>query len=430
MLRSTFVSFLIIVGAYYAVQGPFYALLVYLGNAYFRPEDWVWSGFVRSLRLSFVIGFYVIISTVLARQRFVWDGRIALLWSFLFVAFLSTVFSEYSDYSWPYLVEFIKVVVMTYLIVVLTTDLAKFRLVILIMVLALGLEQSKQGWFYLLTRPGGANNNPVALLGDNNGTAVGMLMLVPLIGFLMQTTQRKWSKRFFSFLLIGSLYRALSTYSRGGFIAAIVMGGSWWLRSHYKIRNLLGILIILTIVVPALPDAFWNRMGTIQTYEEEQDEAALGRLHFWSVAVGMAASNPVLGVGFSSYSEAYNAYDFSAGKHGEGRSVHSSFLGVLAELGYVGLFLYVFILLAAFSACAHVRRIASGYAALVDFGKSAVAIQTSLTAFVVGGIFVPFQYNEMLWHLIGLSIVLKRLAVQRQEQILATVAKSDQPFAA
>ncbi len=426
MLRLAIFLIAAAIGTYYALQAPFYALLCYLANAYFRPEDWVWGDFVRSLRLSFVIGLYVIVSTVLSRHRLAWNGRIALLWSFLFLAFLSSLLSEHSTYSWPYVIEFVKVIVMTHLIVTLTDDFAKFRLVSLTIVLGLGLEQGKQGWFYLLASPGGANNNPVAFLGDNNGTAVGMLMLVPLAGLVMQTSQSKWVKRFFGGLLIGCVYRALSTYSRGGFLAAIAMGGVWILRTRHKVRNLLGTLVVLVIVLPALPDAFWNRMGTIRTYEEEEDKSAIGRFHFWSVAGDMAARNPILGIGFNSYNKAYDAYDFSAGKYGNERSVHSSFFGVLAELGYVGLFLYVLILLSAFRACAHVRRVASRNEALVDLGKGAVALQTSLVAFVVGGSFVPFQYNEILWHVIGLSMVLRRLAAQ-QEQVLSTKLMVKQP---
>jgi probable O-glycosylation ligase (exosortase A-associated) len=296
---------------------------------------------------------------------------------------------------------------------------------VLTIALALGLAQAKQGWFYLLTSPG-ANNNPIAFLGDNNGTAVGMLMLVPLIGFLIQTTKKKRAKRFFAIILVGCLYRALSTYSRGGFLAAIAMGGVWWLRSHYKFRNLLATLVILVIVLPALPDAFWNRMGTIQKYEEEQDESALGRLYYWSLALQMATANPILGVGFNSYNKAYDAYDVSRGRYGKERSVHNSFLGVLAELGYVGFFFFLFILWTSFRACDQVRRLALRNETLLDLGKSAVAVQTSLVAFVVGGSFVPFQYNEMLWHLIGLSIVLRRLAVQ-EEQVLSTEPLPEPP---
>jgi putative inorganic carbon (HCO3(-)) transporter len=414
MLRSILILTLITVCAYYALQGPFYALLFYIGNAYFRPEEWAWNDFVRSLHLSFVSGAYMLLTSFFSGQKLVWNGRIALLWLFVCQAFLSTLFSEQSAYCWSYWLEFFKVIVVTYLIVVLVTDFAKFRLVVAIMVFALGLEQAKQGWFYLVTHPGGPNPNPVPFLGDNNGVAVGILMLVPLIGLLIQTAQDKRAKLFYRFLFIGCLYRALSTYSRGGFLACLAMGGAWWLWSQHKLRGLLGLLFIIGVVLPSLPDAFWNRMHTINTYEENQDESALGRLHFWRVAIEMAATNPFLGIGFNGYNPSYDSYDFPGGEYGKGRSVHSSFFGVLAELGYPGAILYIFIVFGAMFSCIQVRRQTAQNVDLSELNKSAVALETSLIAFVVGGSFVALSYNEMLWHTIGLTIVLQRLTVQRK----------------
>jgi putative inorganic carbon (HCO3(-)) transporter len=419
MLRSLLVLILIVVGSYFALQEAFYSLLFYVANAYFRPEEWVWSGWVGSLHLSLVAGIYVVCSTLFTRQKLIWSGRITVLGLFLLQGFLSTLSTEHFDYCWAYWVEFFKVMVVVYCMIVLVTDFTKFRLVVLIMVLALGVEQSKQGWFYLMTSPGLPNSNLVLFLGDNNGTAVGMLMLTPLMGLLAQTTQNRRAKSFYYFLFIGCLYRALSTYSRGGFLATIAMGAVWWFQSQRKLKGLVALIVILGLVLPALPSAFWNRIRTLQTYEEEQDNSALGRLYFWEVAVKMANAHPLTGVGFSGYNAAYNDYDLSDGQYGTGRSVHSVYYGILAELGYVGLCLYVVILLNAFRTCNQVRRIALGNPALSDFGKSAIALKSSLTAFVVGGSFVPLQYNEMFWHWVGLSIVLGRLALQYKEHPLS-----------
>src|SRR6266550_1709535 len=217
MLRLGLVLIFIIIGAYYTIQAPFYGLLFYIGNAYFRPEEWVVSGFIGSLHLSLIIGAYVVcvfIVSFFSKQKVVCDGRTCLIALFVLQSLLSTAMSDHAGYCWPYLMEFTRVTVITYLIVVLTTDFAKFRLVILVMVLSLGLEQAKQGWFYLVTSPGGPNQNTLPFLGDNNGVAQGMLMLVPLIGFLRQTSDSKCKKLSFAGLFVGCLYRALSTYSR------------------------------------------------------------------------------------------------------------------------------------------------------------------------------------------------------------------------
>lgn len=409
MLRTLFVLILVTIGTYYILQGPFYALLFYIGNAYFRPEEWVYSDLVRRLNLSFLSGIVVLLMTILSRQRFIMNGRIALLLIFLGHTFLSMFLSAHHDYCWPWWKDFLKANIITYLMIVLVTDFSRFRLVVLVMVFALALE-AKQGWYYLLYPPnwGGGNPNPVPFLGDNNGVAVGMLMLVPVINFLGQTTSRPWGKRFYQLLLVGALFRAISTFSRGGFMACISLGIVYVFRSRQKVRGLIGMGVLLIIVLAALPDSFWMRMNTITTYEE--DSSATGRLHFWHVATLMAHANPIFGVGFNGYNPSYDSYDDSPGDYGTGRSVHSSYFGILAELGYVGLILYLAILFQAFRSCHRVRKLSIKGIVPMEFGLVATALEASLTAFVIGGVFLPFQYSEMLWHFIGLTIVLRQLA--------------------
>src|SRR5262249_20356168 len=68
VLRNIFVFLIIVVGIFYAAQGPFYALLFYLWNAYFRPEQWVWGGEVLEMRLSLVIGLYLVVTALLSTR--------------------------------------------------------------------------------------------------------------------------------------------------------------------------------------------------------------------------------------------------------------------------------------------------------------------------------------------------------------------------
>jgi len=412
MVRTLLVFTLVGIGTVYCLQGPFYALLLYIGNAYFRPEQWVWTDLIRQLNLSYVFGIWLLLLTLLSRPKFILNGRTLLLLLFLLHTFISTVFSTHYSYSWPLWIEFLKAMIITYLIVVLTTDTMRFRLLLLVIVLSLGLEQAKQGWVYLLFRPGSKNNEEVPFLGDNNGVAAGLVMLVPIIAYLARTTQYKRIRWGYWFLIIGCLFRALTTYSRGGFLACAALGGVYLLRTRKKLRALLGILMILMIVLPALPEAFWARMNTVQAYEE--DTSATGRLHFWKVATIMANANPLLGVGFNAYNAAYDTYDFSYGEYGRGRSVHSSFFGVLAETGYIGFALWTTILVSAFWSCYRVQKQAVMGTIPVELAYGAAALEASLVAFVVSGSFLPGQYGEMFWHFIGLTIVLQQLADQHK----------------
>jgi probable O-glycosylation ligase (exosortase A-associated) len=282
---------------------------------------------------------------------------------------------------------------------------------LLVIVLSLGFEGAKQGWSDLILSPGAQNMNRIPFLGDNNLVAIGMLMLLPITAALGRTASRTWQRLFFQFLTVGILYRGLSTYSRGGFLACAAVAVMYWWRSPYKLRTALAGLLAIAIVLPALPPAFWSRMSTIVATAEERDKSVLGRLHFWNVALSMANAHPMFGIGFNSYEAAYDGYDTSGGEFSTARSVHSVWFGVLAEMGYPGLMLYLAIVFLSFRACHRVRRKAARAEIPPELGRYAIGMESALMAFVVGGTFVPFQYVEMLWHFFGLTIALEAVAM-------------------
>ena len=66
----------------------------------------------------------------------------------------------------------------------------------------------------------------------------------------------------------------------------------------------------------------------------------------------------------------------------------------------------------AFAACRRARKAAALGGEHAVLKTYAFAIEGSLVAFTVGGTFIPFQYTEMFWHVIGLSIALNTAAKQ------------------
>jgi probable O-glycosylation ligase (exosortase A-associated) len=410
VLRTLFVVIVATAGGCLALQDTFYALLLYLWLAYFRPETWVWGDALQALDLSFWAGMYVVGRAVLLGETSRISGRLALISLLLFQSFLSTCFSVDFTYSWGSWLNFAKTLVIAYLIASLVNDPRRFRLVLVTIALSLGFEGTKQGWAQLILNPGGENVNAIPFLGDNNGVAVGMLMLVPILAALAQTTDRAWERNAYRFMLVGVLYRALSTYSRGGFLACLALGAYYVFRSPHRGRTLAGAAIATALVLPALQGPFWERMSTITVEQEEMDASAAGRLHFWRVALDMAADRPLTGVGHNAYNIAYDSYDLLKGSYGSERSVHSMWLGTLAELGCPGLLLVVANLFLAFRSCRRVSRLEAGAPDPDHLGRYATALEAALVTAAVGGTFVASQYSEMLWHFVGLSIALETIA--------------------
>jgi putative inorganic carbon (hco3(-)) transporter len=411
MLRTIFVVIVLTIGWGFALQSTLYALGLYLWIAYFRPETWAWSDVFTTLNLSYIAGAYLVIRAFLSGTAFHFSARSMLLFVYLAWALMSTWNGLHFDYSFGYWQEFAKAVVISYMITVVVQSASDLRFVLMVITFSLGFEAVKQGWVQLLLNPGAPNENRIPFLGDNNLVAVGMAMLLPIISALAATSSG-WRKRLFQFMNIGVLYRAVSTYSRGGLLSLGAVGVMQFWRSAHKVRYVAALVVALALILPALPQEYWDRMSTITAPADERDASQTGRLHFWQVAVAMANDHPVLGIGHRGYEAAYNEYDTTRGAMGENRAVHSAWFGVLAEAGYPGLILYIGIVLAALLSCGRVRRQAKRGEIPAELGAYAIAFETGMMAFIVGGSFVSFQYSEMLWHYFGLTMALERVAVR------------------
>jgi len=440
MLRSIFVLGLIALGVRHALRGPFYAVLFYLWVAYFRPQEWVWEGAVRDLNLSLIVGVYAVLIGFGSGQAFKVSGRLLVLLLFMLDTLISTMASPYSAYAWVYWIDWFKAAVITYLLVVLTDDVSKLRLVFLTIALSLGFESAKQGWGQLIFAPGAKNFNGIEFLGDNNGVAIGMFMLVPMLVALYQTTTQKWAKRGFVFLLVGVIYRGISTYSRGGFLTCAAILGMTILRAKRKFLAFSAVGALALVLAPILSQQFYDRMSTI-TFDvstvdvsdvskmDADTLSTVGRLHFWHTAWQMIQDRPILGVGHNSFVAAYDNYDDLNGIYGRNRSVHNSWLGLASELGIPGLLIFLVLYISGLVTCQRIRRLGKSNERIAELVPYATAVQTSLIAFAIGGTFVIFQYTEMLWHFIGLTIVLQRLALNFAAQPVPSrvVARAPRP---
>lgn len=428
MLRTIFVFALLAIGWSFAFRSALYAAASYLGIAYFRPESWAWSGVFASLNLSYIAGVFLVLRTLVSgewvRARMTW--RSGLLLIFLALNLLSTYWGLHVDHSWEYWQAFAKTIIVSYILTIVIKTESDLRLILFVIALSLGFEAAKQGWAQLLLNPGGQNDNPIPFLGDNNLVAVGMAMLVPLVSALADTSTG-WQKRALQFLNIGVIYRGVSTYSRGGFLSLGAVAALFFWRSRHKVRALVGATVIAALIIPALPPEFWDRMSTIAASAEERDDSQSGRLYFWQVAVAMANDRPLLGVGHSGYEAAYDQYDTTGGVHLTRRAVHSSWFGVLAELGYPGLALFVVIVLSSLRACSRVRRMALRGETPASLAHYATALESALFAFMVGGSFVSFHYCEMLWHFFALTIALERVAATEAARIREQQTREIQP---
>ena len=252
---------------------------------------------------------------------------------------------------------------------------------------------------------------------DNNGYALGTVMIVFLLIAVAQNAERRWVRAGFYVAAPLSAFAVVSLFSRGGFLGLVVESLVFMLLQRRKFVWLSGVtaLALVGLLVAPLPEGWLDRIKTIQTYEKVGDESALSRLHFWRVAVDMARTQP-LGIGLRNYEAAYDRYDFSLGKYGHRRAVHSSHFQVLAETGYLGAGTWIGLFLVAFFLAFRVRCRSRNERLAPDVKRllftCANALIASMVGFLIGGAFIALALNDLTWLTFALVAALDRLSSQ------------------
>ncbi|HLX58164.1 MAG TPA: O-antigen ligase family protein [Ktedonobacteraceae bacterium] len=108
-----------------------------------------------------------------------------------------------------------------------------------------------------------------------------------------------------------------------------------------------------TLFSPALK--FLGLSGISLTEPSNQDFSTAERLAHWIAGLHMYFDHPILGVGIANYPDAYPPYHIANFLDPLGHA-HNYYINVAAEMGTIGLIVYLLFLLAIFAAGAHALR--------------------------------------------------------------------------
>lgn len=427
MLRTLLVIFIFVPGLAAAIASPYAALLLYLWYALFRPQDWVWID-ITSLRLSMVLGALFIGPALLrgARPQVTHPIGLAIL-IFFGAALAAQIDAVRPALGWEWIDFLGRLLLITLLMIPLFTTPRRLLLAAAVIGGSLGFHSAKAGLASLL---GGGMRFGDGLAGafvDNNGYALAVVMIMPLLVVVAQNTDfidDRWVRRFLPWIkraLYGAIplcaFAVVSTYSRGGFLSLAGALLTFIVLQKRRVPAVtgLGVIVLLVLTVVPIPKGYVDRLQTIQTYDEIGEESAQSRPHFWKVGIAMAMAHP-LGIGLRQYEVAYDKYDFSYGRFGHSRAVHSSHVQVLAEIGFVGAAAWAFLFVCSFALMFRVRMRSKDprrtpREARFLFTMSN-ALMTSMVGFLIGGSFLALALNDLTWLTFGLVAGLDRLSTR------------------
>jgi O-antigen ligase len=216
------------------------------------------------------------------------------------------------------------------------------------------------------------------------------------------------------------LVAIVGTASRGGSLA---LGGSllfyWLYISRNKLMGALAVIAIALGILLVAPNAYFDRMKTIGTYE--QDSSAQSRLVLWGYAFEMALDHP-LGVGAGNFASAYGRYYAPIGERsanandvawGQGRwlNAHSIYFKAMGEYGFVGFFMLIGLVVinVLHSLAARERLLAQGEHANLSADWSGL-VAMSVCGFSIGGIFLGGLAYPHMFFLSGLVVANTRMS--------------------
>jgi putative inorganic carbon (HCO3(-)) transporter len=445
MLRSLLVFSILIPGVVLACTSRYRALLLYFWFAFFRPQDWMWFD-ITSWRPSLLLGLLLVVPAVLTGVMPTL-GHFLCVGSVLFVlaAFAAQVNAVNQSVGWYWIDDMSRLVLICLFAVTLIKTPRDWMRAVAVIAASLGFYGVKAGLASLLA--GGAMF--AAGLGgaftDNNGYALAIVMVMPLIALVGQNASvafegllPSWTSRWIRIACFLGLplcaYTVVSTFSRAGFLALLAALAAWVAFHPRRLRILIGVaaISVAATFVP-LPKGYMDRLSSIPTIipgvqpsARADQDVSEGRLYFWTIAIRMANDHP-FGVGMRNFESAFPAYDVTGGAYGENRDVHSSQFQVLAELGYPGLLIWVAQFVYGFRVAFRVRR--RGRVATLTpsvahlFTTAPVALIASMTGFLVGGSFISGALNDLTWVTFALLAALDRMsarAVLGQETSVAT----------
>ena len=273
--------------------------------------------------------------------------------------------------------------------------------------------------------------------GGINATAYLMVAVVPFAFYLLQAKENRfWS-------LVGLLYLGTAcgavavTFSRTSYIMlSLVVLAQYWETiktgvGRGKLILLAGVAVVaLVVLMPR--DLVTERVQSIASYVrlgiqgKENEEGVLpSRGFILHVGLAIFRDHPLIGVGYGNFGDAYLIYQhrvpytYSGYTNKANRSPHNSYLGLLTEVGLIGLLLFWGLM-----AGIVLRNLIISWSLLnkaldkTKPSKQLLFVQALTYCFLLQfgyALARNIQEEKLFWLLLGLSITVRNLVEQSRQ---------------
>jgi len=300
---------------------------------------------------------------------------------------------------------------MTFVAMLLVNSRQRFRQLVLVMALSLGVRAVWAGIW------GVANGGEFRVYGphgsfleDNNDFALGLNMALPLQFYLIPGETRRWARWCLWLCFLGGILCVVLSYSRGGLLGLVVVLFLITMGSRHRIVATAMLATAALLILSFAPHQWTDRMDKMA--HGEVDGSGQQRLIAWRTGWNLAMDYPITGGGLDAYPDVivfrhYQPEQMPGGRESEGP--HSIYFQVLGELGFVGLALFLMLMGSCFLSLQALRRQAKKQSASHWVIPYTRMFQASLAAFAVSGAFLGRAYFDLWFEIVACIVVVQLL---------------------
>jgi len=385
-------------------------VLLWIWVALLSPNELLY-GFMISVPYNKIVAASTILLLAVGKEKnkFYVDRVVVLAALFGLVVTLAWLFKDFdhpaADATYD---KFWKQLVLGLLITGVMWSRHRLHQVVLVVAISYGFLMAKEALIYLLTA-GGHQILGTGSTGDNNVLAMAILMTIPLMLFVANNLAERWVRLAITATAVLGVVTVIASYSRGGLVGLIALGMMLLKGSKYKVRSFVAVAVVGAVIYGFAPDSWFARMNTIS--EAGEDSSFVTRLVAWKINFLLALDHPFLGggpmasllwVNWAKYLEASSTFLFSTPLIYRTFVAHSIYFQVLGDTGFLGLAMFLLLLVTAFMMARRTKLMVRAHPELAWAGELARALQISLVVYAVAGGALSLVYFELLFIVLGL----------------------------
>ncbi len=410
-MRDVIVMSLVLMGAMVALRRPWIGVMLWTWVSTMNPHRFTF-GFAYDMPVAAIAAASTLLGLLMTKDReSPFKGppvfALAALTVWITISWLAGLDPKGDFAQWD---KVMKVYFMTF--VALALIRTKEHIIALVWVAAgsLAILGAKGGLFTIASGGGyRVYGPPGTFVEDNNEFAVSLIMTVPLLRFLQLQLTGKWPVRLVGLTMLLCAASAIGSHSRGALLAISAMGLMLWFRGQNRVRNLLIFGLFAIAMLSFMPDKWFDRMETIETYKE--DTSAMSRISAWWCAWNLAFHYPT-GVGFNAVRPELFA-QYSPYPHLI-QAAHSIYFQIMGHHGFIGFFIYVTLGVLTWRTAGWLRKHGkSGDPQTRWCADLGSMCQVSLIGYFVGGAFLSLAYIDPPYNIMVVLVAAKAWVLRK-----------------